>query len=662
MSIGVHCDECGKTYQVRDTMAGRCGKCPNGHPITVPNPAAEPAPAEENAFAFTSGPTVTAAPSKSARRRPAPAAEPEPDPTPAADATDDFSFPSHVPGGSRDDAPAPKSGRHRPERKATAKEGKPNLMPLILGGILAVLGIGGGVTLLVVSRGEAGPLKEQADAANKKAAAAEERAQKAEALKLAAEADLDKLKKSPPRDPALAETQKQLKAAEKRATDAEKQLKARKGDPDIVAGEGAMPKDLDPSAPGGKADPVMPGGKLEADRPGKGKEPAKKEMDKPAPAGPNGATPGKNWTAPETLNFGPAQLQSRRPAGAIADGGCGPEGRRRQAVRQVPLAARARQEPAAQTRGRPPRPGGRYDLHDDQAPHAQRGERRPGDRLRRQIFHRQVAGLLLPQRRGAAQAGDLQYHPEYAGRLRGREEVISVRPSLVDADVRVVAAGQQPAQGGVVGPPGRGQGQVRAGLHGRRVEPVPQGLQGGPAVGGRGQEVERPGRRVAVGRPQPAVGQVADRRVPLVLQQPGQERAVPVGARGRPGRRVGEGPRPPPPASGRPPAPGPARPRPSSPPPAKGGGPAGPYSATRPAGRGVQPSDLSRWHRLQACGLPVPRLSARCRDLDAVRAVRGHQRVHLRAACGSCSTGCRRSRPGAGCARPAARGSSAWHW
>jgi hypothetical protein len=312
MSIGVHCDQCGKTYQVRDNMAGRRGRCPNGHAITVPA-ATESAPAEENAFAFAFSAAPAATP-KSARRRPAPAAQPEPEPAPAVDATDDFSFPSHVPGCRRDDAPAPKSGRHRPDRKAAAKEGKPNLMPLILGGILAVLGIGGGVTLLVVSRGAAGPLKEQAEAANKKAAAAEERAQKAESLKLVAEADLDKLKKSPPKDPALAEAQAKLKAAEKRAADAEK--KARKGDADAVAGEAIMPaKDLDPSAPGGKADPVMPSGKLESDRPGKGKEiakgAAKDAPDKPAADMPDGApTGGKNWIAPGSVMVGPKTLKA----------------------------------------------------------------------------------------------------------------------------------------------------------------------------------------------------------------------------------------------------------------------------------------------------------------------------------------------------------------
>ena len=80
--------------------------------------------------------------------------------------------------------------------------------------------------------------------------------------------------------PAVADLQSRLKAAEKRATDAEKQLKglqaSREG-----GGVAAMPdKELDPTAPGGKNDPVMPGGKLEADRPGK-KEMEKKNMEKP---------------------------------------------------------------------------------------------------------------------------------------------------------------------------------------------------------------------------------------------------------------------------------------------------------------------------------------------------------------------------------------------
>jgi hypothetical protein len=323
MSISVQCDECGKTYQVRDDMAGRRGKCPRGHSITVP--AAPGSAGEENAFAFTPNPMAADADDapptpKSSRRRPA---RPEPEPAPAVDDNDFSAFPTKVAGSSVHDeeAPAPMTGRHRrPERKAAVKEGKPNLMPLILGGILAVLGIGGGVTLLVVSRGEAGPLKDRAEQADKKAAAAEERAQKAEGLKLVAEAELDKLKKSPPKDPALAETQKQLKAAEKRATDAERKLTEQAKGRDPLGAEAAMPaKDLDPSSPGGKNDPVMPGGKLETDRP-KGKEMEKKEMDKPGAKKDTPANPpaenldgpplgGKNWTSSGAAKFGDKNLK-----------------------------------------------------------------------------------------------------------------------------------------------------------------------------------------------------------------------------------------------------------------------------------------------------------------------------------------------------------------
>jgi hypothetical protein len=327
MSISVHCDECGKTYHVREEMAGRRGKCPRGHSMTVPAILA-PA-AEENAFAFTSNPMAAEreddppAP-RSARRRPA-RTEPEREPAPATDDSDFSAFPTQLAGSSSRDeeTPSPKTGRHRrPDRKSGSKEGKPNLMPLILGGILAVLGIGGGATLLVVSRGEAGPLRERAEAADKKAAAAEERAQKAEAFKLAAEAELDKLKKSPPKDPALAEAQKAAKAAEKRATEAEKKLTEAAKGRDAGSGEStAMPaKDLDPNAPGGKNDPVMPGGKLALDPPGKGKEMEKKEMEKPTakkevptnpPAEVTDGPPlgGKNWTAPGGAKFGDKMLK-----------------------------------------------------------------------------------------------------------------------------------------------------------------------------------------------------------------------------------------------------------------------------------------------------------------------------------------------------------------
>ena len=328
MSISVRCDECGKTYHVREDMAGRRGKCPRGHSMQVPHLAAPVEVTDENAFAFAAGPPFTEgtdgrpAP-RSSRRRP----EPEPVPAPAVDDNDFSAFPTQLAGGSAHDeeAPAPKTGRHRrADHKAGGrKDGKPSLMPLILGGILAVLGIGGGVTLLVVSRGEAKPLREAAEAADRKAAAAEERAQKAESFKLAAEAELDKLKKSPPKDAAV---EKQLQEAKKRATEAEKQLKSEqaRGRDGAGGGSAAMPaKDLDPNAPGGKNDPVMPSGKLELDRPGKGKEADKKEMEKKempvakkdAPDKPTADNPdgpplgGKNWTAPGGAKFGDKMLK-----------------------------------------------------------------------------------------------------------------------------------------------------------------------------------------------------------------------------------------------------------------------------------------------------------------------------------------------------------------
>ena len=79
MSISVHCDECDKTYQLRDEMAGRKGKCPQGHTLYVPAPVASPAPAEENEFAFDT-------PSRVSTRKDPPSSKPakkRPEPRPA---------------------------------------------------------------------------------------------------------------------------------------------------------------------------------------------------------------------------------------------------------------------------------------------------------------------------------------------------------------------------------------------------------------------------------------------------------------------------------------------------------------------------------------------------------------------------------------------------
>jgi hypothetical protein len=298
MSISVRCEECDKTYQVKDDKAGRRGKCPQGHSVRIPALAAAPpaaTPVEEDAFAF-----ATEAPNPKTGRRPPPPPEQDVNPISSADDSD-FAFPTQVAGSDeRDSGPAPKTGRQRrPEGKPAAKDGKPNLMPLYLGGILALLGIGGGVGTLVVSRGEVGPLRDQAEAANKKAAAAEERAQKAESFKLLAEADLEKLKKNPPRDPAYADAQSRLKAAEKRADAAERAAKdAPKKETGADAVMPAKAADLDPSAPGGKKDPVMPSGKLEA-----------KSNDKmAAPDGPPKG--GKSWTAPASVTVGSVTLKA----------------------------------------------------------------------------------------------------------------------------------------------------------------------------------------------------------------------------------------------------------------------------------------------------------------------------------------------------------------
>jgi hypothetical protein len=293
MSISVRCEECGKTYHVKDDKAGRRGRCPQGHSIQVPALAAAPpaaAAVEEDAFAF-----ATEAPNpKTGRRRLGATPEPEVSPISSADDSD-FAFPSQAAGSDdRHSGTAPKTGR---QRRPEGKEGRPSLMPLILGGILAVLGIGGGATMLIMSRGEVGPLRDQAEAANKKAAAAEEQARKAESLKLLAEADLEKFKKSPPKDPGLADALAKLKAAEKRAEAAEQKAKdapLKEAGADAVMPAKAAP--LDPSSPGGKNDPVMPGGKLDA-----------KSNDKMADGPPKG---GKSWTAPASVTAANVTLKA----------------------------------------------------------------------------------------------------------------------------------------------------------------------------------------------------------------------------------------------------------------------------------------------------------------------------------------------------------------
>src|SRR5437764_6271524 len=123
MSISVRCEECGKTYQVKDDKAGRRGKCPKGHSIQVPALAAAPPaalPVEENAFAF-----ATDAPNPKTGRRLVATPEPEVSSISSADDSD-FAFPTQAAGSEdRNDGPAPKTGRQRrPDGKPAGKDGK----------------------------------------------------------------------------------------------------------------------------------------------------------------------------------------------------------------------------------------------------------------------------------------------------------------------------------------------------------------------------------------------------------------------------------------------------------------------------------------------------------------------------------------------------------
>ncbi|HEX3150128.1 MAG TPA: hypothetical protein VHR66_18770 [Gemmataceae bacterium] len=354
MSIGVYCEECEKTYQVRDELAGRKGKCPRNHPIEVPladmsseivQAPAAPAPVSAPAadFAFNSDARFSSSDDddeysapKTKRRRPARVAEdPEPDPAPTA-AGDDFSFPtpSLIGGNDEEETPAPKTGRHRkPEPKSSVSKihksgksatGKPSMMPLYLGGILAVLGIGGGATMLILSRGEVGPLRERADSADKRAKELDDKVKQAEAGTAAVKADFDKYKSTPPKDMVplkeLKDTKDKLAAAEKRATEAERRAELQKGkDGEATAAVPAKAPDLDPTAPGGKDDPVMPRGKLGNDPKMEPKkdpkmdpkkdpkmDPKKGPAEKPVAADMPDGIPigGKNWTVPGSIMLG----------------------------------------------------------------------------------------------------------------------------------------------------------------------------------------------------------------------------------------------------------------------------------------------------------------------------------------------------------------------
>ena len=325
MSISVHCQECERTYQVRDEMAGRKGKCPKGHKIFVPGGDDSAATVvEENDFAFnTGGPSDASRTSSSGKRlarravasdeestpvegddfafetasgkrtnkpatgrleepRPArPAERKSPEkatPAPAATSDNEFGFVTSSPKSEPDDEPSPKSGKYRSTSRTSSREtaaAKKSMMPLLVGGVLAVVGIGGGVAMFFIQRAEVVPLREKAEAATKRADDADLKLKTAEAVAAAEVSNATAFKKkAEDADNALKEARSKATAAEKQVASLKSQLKAIED-----------------------TKPMMP----EAPMVGKNDMPNPKGPDAKGGAGPMG---GKNWTAPASITFG----------------------------------------------------------------------------------------------------------------------------------------------------------------------------------------------------------------------------------------------------------------------------------------------------------------------------------------------------------------------
>lgn len=279
MSIGVWCEPCAKSYQVRDEMAGRKGKCPQGHPITVP--AAAETIVEENDFAFTAG----AAPKAKVAAAAAVAEEP---------AGDDFGFPDTGPVAQRSADREPASGKHArkhtPRTQKAARgdtDGKKPIVPVLIGSGIGLLGFVVGVALYFMGQSGTGPLRDQAEAAEKKAADLDLKLKQSQAETAAEKEATRKAAAASAKNPETAAALARALSAEKKLADYEKKAA------ETVA-----------AAP---ADAAAKGKEM-------AKEMAKEEAKSAIPNLPDEKSApipkGKTWSAPPTADVGQVELKA----------------------------------------------------------------------------------------------------------------------------------------------------------------------------------------------------------------------------------------------------------------------------------------------------------------------------------------------------------------